>query len=442
VVAGQAQLDQIVQDLVAATLTRRPTTVDAWDYGWCVEEYRRSNRAAITHDASTTVQLSPEGVASLEKAMQAFLKVPAIRERYQTEELWGVVARAVGTLPMATTGDILSGLIGDRLRQLTAPPESVVVVPVANLDPGRSPLEIGPLLIGRPGADWRECLKRRTGGNEPTPTKKPWWDSLDPKDDDVVLLAHFGRSQLDRALSDTEDALETLVAIALVLEPDLDGRDLYSLRGDAHRPGIRGLVVDRKSLGSSARVAPSVFRELGAEVLVSGVLGAAVTHRWYGGDPFPIRELLHDERIAEAQRHLMGQSRVHRRLRVAARWHAKAHWSLEVEDAVLALGIAFESLLSESNPSPGRVLGERFALLSPIASERPERYRLFMKEYYSARSSIAHGAKGSDVDYLFARRMAKDLRDTFRRLSALANDQAIESEDALGAMFDRLKWGT
>lgn len=439
---GHEKLNHIVNDLVTAAQTRQPVQADAWDHGWGVEEYRRSNRAAMTHDASIAVRMSPEGVASFEKAMQAFLKVPAIRERYDADELWGVVAREIGTLPMAATADVLRELIGERLRQLTSPPDSLVVVPVANLSPGASLLEIGPLLIGRPGPEWREHLRQRTGREDPSPARKPWWDSLELKDEDVVLLAHIGKSQFDRAFREAEDALENLLAIALVLEPDLDARGLFSLRGDALRPGIRGLVVDRKSLGGTAHLAPIVFRDLGADVLVSGVFGSTVTHRWYGGDPFPVGNLLHDERLAEAKRLLVGQSSVHRRLRVAARWHAKAHWSLEVEDAVLALGIAFESLLSENSPGPGRALADRFALLASTASDRPGRYRLFIKEYYSARSSIAHGAKGSEVDYRFARRMAKDVRDTFLRIAALTKDQGVESEDDLAAMFDRLKWGT
>jgi hypothetical protein len=260
-------------------------------------------------------------------------------------------------------------------------------------------------------------------------------------EEDVVLLAHFGPSQFDRAFRDTQESLENLVSLALVLEPDLDGQRLYSLRGDAHRPGIRGLVVDRQSLSSWVQVSPSLSRDLGAEIVLSGAFGSTVTHRWYGGDPFPLNALLGVDRLAEAQRVLLGRSNVHRRLQVAARWHAKAHWSLDVEDAVLALGIAFESLLSEANPSSGRVLGDRFALLAPSASERAARYRLFTKEYYSARSSIAHGAKRSDVDHLFARRMAKDLRDTFRRIANLTMAETIGSEEAFGQMFDNMKWG-
>jgi hypothetical protein len=43
--------------------------------------------------------------------------------------------------------------------------------------------------------------------------------------------------------------------------------------------------------------------------------------------------------------------------------------------------IAFDSLLSESSPSPGRVLSERFALLAVSPEERSRRYKLFLKDY-------------------------------------------------------------
>ncbi len=346
---------------------------------------------------------------------------------------------------MPSSAMALAGNVDERLNRLITPPDSMVVVPIANLNPGDNLIEVGPLLIGRLSDAWRTRMKALGGGQEPPPgTRQPWWHSLrnDSKERDIVLLAHFGRSQLDRAFRDAEEVFEGLVALALVLEPDLDGRQLFSLRGDSHRPGIRGLAVDRQSLQNSAKASPDLFRELGAEVLVSGLLGTNVTHHWYGEEPFPLQELLDSIRLAEAGRLLTGQTSVHSRLRLAARWHAKAYWSSEVDDAVLALGIGFEALLSESNPSPGRVLGERFAFLAQVPSERQTRYKLFLSEYYAARSSVAHGAKRTNVDGKFVRDMAKDLRQTFITIAALTKTNSVESEDAYGRMFDALKWGT
>jgi hypothetical protein len=442
---ASGHLDQVAKDLVNAALEREFTSAEAWDYGWCIAKYRCSERAAIRHDSARQVHLSAEGVVAYERAMNHLLKLAGVRDMYNTEELWGVLAGMIGTLPMPSTPAALVGLITDRLKRLTAPPDSLVIVPIANLNPGKVLIEAGSLLIGRLGEEWRTRLTERAGGQTPfSDGKQPWWNSLtdESKEDDVVLLAHFGRSQLNRAFRDAEEAFENLVALALVLEQDLDGRRLYSLRGDSHRPGIRGLSVDRQSLQNSAKTSPRLSRDLAAEVLVSGVSGVEVRQHWYCENPFPLQELLEGERLAEAQRLLTGRTSVHNRLRLAARWHAKAYWSSEIEDAVLALGIGFEALLSEGNPSPGRVLGERFAFLEPMPADRPTRYKLFTGEYYAARSSIAHGAKRTSIDGDFARGMAKELRRTFLRIASLTRAQSVESEDAYVRMFDTLKWGS
>jgi hypothetical protein len=154
-----------------------------------------------------------------------------------------------------------------------------------------------------------------------------------------------------------------------------------------------------------------------------------------------LADLLQGDRLGEITRVLAGRSKVNRRLQIAARWHAKAYWSLEPEDAILALGIAFDSLLSEARPSPGRVLAERFAFLASAPKERPGRYRLFMNEYYAARSSVAHGAGKRAISAAFERKMAADLRVTIRQIAQLICSSAVESEEAYSQMFDNMKWG-
>lgn len=438
-------LGEIASLLVGAALTRQFTSVDAWDYGWSKQEYRRSSRAALGHDASRRVQLSRDGVDGLERAMQLLLKQRTVRESYDAEELWGVVAGLIGRLPMLSEVAMLERDVHARLAALIVPPESVVVMPIANLDPGNSPIDVGPLLLGRLGDGWRERLRTRAKGTGSLHAGTgPWWHSLTgiDRESDVVLLAHFGRLQLGRAVQDAEEGFENLVALALVLEPDLDGRELFSLRGDSHRPGIRGLAVDRQALRATTKSSPTLTRELLADVFVSGVLGANVSHRAYGERPFPLHQLLNGHRLADAQFILTSHASPQLRLKVAARWHAKAYWSSGVEDAVLALGIAFEALLSEGNPSPGRVLSERFAFLAREPSERPARYRLFNQEYYPARSSVAHGSKKRSIDYRFVRGMAADLRHTFAKIASLIKANAVESESGYNQMFDALKWGT
>lgn len=435
----------ISDNLVLAALTRRTASQEAWNYGWCLRDYRWSAEAAITHSTSANVRLSANGVQSIETAMQSLLHLPSVRELYDPKEVWGLVASIVGSLPLTDDPDVLRARVDERLFTLTVPPDSCVIVPIANLDPGAAVIEVGSLFVGRFGDDWRNLLKLRARGSKLLSCGDECWWASQPTDgagDDLVLMSYFGRSQLGRAFREAEETFENLIALALALEPDLDGTGLYSLRGDSHRPGIRGLAVDRQGLQRAPKALPTLNRELGSDVVIDDILGPRVTHHWYGEKPFPLHQLLSGDRIDEVRRLLVGQTSVHHRVRVAARWHAKAYWSHASEDAVLALGIAFDSLLSESTPSPGRVLAERFAFLSPSVEERPLRYKLFIGEYYSARSSIAHGRKKGTIDAKFVRRMATDVRYIFRKLASLAKAEGLESEDALAKMFEKIKWGT
>jgi hypothetical protein len=68
-------LTAIAKDLVDAALTRQFTSVEAWDHGWCVAEYRRSARAALSHDAERRVHLSAEGVEAFERGMYQLLRL-------------------------------------------------------------------------------------------------------------------------------------------------------------------------------------------------------------------------------------------------------------------------------------------------------------------------------------------------------------------------------
>jgi hypothetical protein len=276
---------------------------------------------------------------------------------------------------------------------------------------------------------------------------EPWWMSTSghgpqPLGSPPILLAYTARTQLDRAIEDASEAFEDLTSITLMMQLDLDAVSLYSLRGDANRPGIRGLVVDREALAKAAENDPQISREHGSPVLVDGVFGQAITFHWYSENPFPLEQLLAPaEKRAVAERLILGSAAVHNRLRVAARWHAKAHWSIDLADAVLALGVCFDAMLSEKGPSPGRVLSERFALLDPVRSRRRRRYRQFQDEYYPARSAVAHGAKSRTHDTVFVRGMAQEARWVFQRIVQITETVGAGTEDEYNDMYENLKWG-
>jgi hypothetical protein len=257
-----------------------------------------------------------------------------------------------------------------------------------------------------------------------------------------MTLAYQCRTQFGRAVHEAEEAFNDAIAIGLALEADLNAPSLYSLRGDAYRPGTRGLVLDRAALAEVGKTVPQIQRELGAATIVTSGFEKVLIHRWYGEHPFPVERLLADPvRRDTVERILTNPTAVHRRLRVAARWHAKAHWSSDVEDAVLALGICFDAMLTEQGPSPGRALADRYAFLVSDPVRRRARFKEFQSEFYPARSSVAHGAKKKSIDAGFVRRLAREARTTFCRILELSDTHQIMTEDDYDQLFASLKWG-
>ena len=436
-------LSQIVKALVCAANGRTFASLKPWNYGWSQPDYRRCPTAAIVHDEDNSVTLQPEAVQGFEEAMRVLLQFQLIRRSYEEDELWSLVASLVGTLSMQASPADLATAIESGLKRILNPPDSLVVLPVANIAQPLDIIEVGPLIIG-PFARLEKRIRTKTGRRPLTMEgNKPWWmpaPDAEPRTaaNEPVLLAYTGCGQLGRATDDAEQALEDLVSIALMLQPDLNALSLFSLRGDVNRPGTRGLVIDRQSLFEMSTSAPQLKRELTSPVYVDGVLGPNLHWGWYSENPFPLEELL---TRSDTRAILLGRTAILQRLRVAARWHGKAHWASDLSDAVLALGISFDSMLTEEGPSPGRVISERFALLDPDPDQRRRRYRKFQGEYYAARSAIAHGARGSSVAAELVRAMAQEARWVFRQILDLSQRLGISTEKEYNQMYESLKWG-
>jgi hypothetical protein len=254
-----------------------------------------------------------------------------------------------------------------------------------------------------------------------------------------VVYGAWTNANRSRAEEIAEERLEETIALTLLLEDDLDARELFSGRGDAHRPGVRGLVIDRGAIGSLKEAEG----DLVAHVVIHGPMGLAVSAGWWGDNPYPLALLLMQaHRRDTIDRIVTTDSSVGRRLAIAASWYAKSHWSRRAEDAVLALGIAFDGLLGDRAGLPGRVLADRFALLEPDPVRRAERAKRF-GDLYSARSAIAHGGRSSALDEKhYSRAMARDVRWAASRVLTLVQAFDIRSEEGYRALFEDLKWGT
>ncbi|HEX4961974.1 MAG TPA: hypothetical protein VF173_14125 [Thermoanaerobaculia bacterium] len=434
----------IAEGLLQAALGRELSSQKAWDYGWCLEEHRRSSEAALTHDETHSVVLTTGAVAALEAATIALLRQPAVVNLYDPEEFWSIVAGLIGTLPLDLDESGLKPLIDARLQRLLSPPPATVLFPVSHIAMPSGCLQIGPLKIGAAKSVWAslpESVQKDIA--EKTSLADIWWgEALEGSPNDLILCAYTTRSQLGRAYHDAAEDFDDLVSLALMFEANLDELELYSLRGDVYRPGVRGIKTDRHALGEAVARDSKLGRELAATILTTGIFGPSTSLHWLGESTFPLERLLAVNAIRERATFLLSTSTsVTRRLRLAARWHAKAHWSTEIDDAVLALGISFDVLLKEKGNSPGRVHAERFAFLVPDPEERRRRYKRFQGEYYAARSAVAHGGRSSATDAAFVRRMAADVRAIFYRLVDHVQTRAIQTDAEYDTLFDELKWG-
>jgi hypothetical protein len=254
-----------------------------------------------------------------------------------------------------------------------------------------------------------------------------------------VLYGAWAMAQASRARHLAEQRFEETVALALLLEPDLTSLELYSGRGDSHRPGIRGLVVDREALVSLKEAS----KELAAHIVVTGPIREHRSTHWWGNRPFPLARLLERPSRSESIDAIVGsEGSVSRRLAIAATWYAQSHWSKRTEDAVLGLGIAFDALLGDRSGLPGRVIADRFASLEPEPKLRAERAKRF-GELYAARSAVAHGGRPREIDEdHFSRAMAADVRWAALKILGLIRTFNIRSEEAYRALYEDLKWGT
>lgn len=447
-------IDQVADKLLPAAKERKPVQgIKAWNYGWSVEEYRRSARAAIDNGQGEIVQLTPQSVTSFEEGVAALLKRSEISQYWDAEELWGLVASLVASLPWDLGESELRSIIKARLSLLVSPGPSLVAFPLANVQWKREPMTIADCVLGVIGSEWLDTIVAEAKGRPTIDLIEglPWWlqastvlSKSAEGSETIVGMAAWLPAQRGRAFDLARERFETVLSLTLILEPNLEDRQLYSGRGDSHRPGIRGLTIDRQSISPRESSVPDkLSRELAAETYQSGLLGSTTGVHWYGEKPFPLDELLSQrERKKVVEELVIGVSSMHGRFRTAARWYAKAHWSLGQEDAVLSLGIALDALLGEKSGSPGRVVADRFALLERNPAERADKAKLFNK-LYSARSSVAHGARAKELDEpYFARRMAASVQWVVKQLLARMQAVNARSEDDHRRIFDDLKWGT
>lgn len=341
-----------------------------------------------------------------------------------------------------TPADVQQGL-----ERLLGSGPVLVAMPLANVVWEGGPHATKDFVIGIASHEWTEAVvaHRAERPGLPTPVKGVWW--LDPtrshwQRGTVPLFATWITGKRgQRAVTAAIERFDELVSLCLLADEHPEGRGLYSGRGASHRPGARGLTVDRPNL---MRLVDSdnadAIGVVWADILVGDEFGGGIHRHWYGEDPFPLEQLLNGEFQSKMLSHLTTDSNVGHRFRTAARWYGKAHWAESSEDHMLALGIAIDALLGEQSGVPGREIADRFALLGP-PRERPERARR-MNKIYKARSAVAHGGTPSVVeDVHFLRGVECDVRWCARALHEVSLTRHAKTAKDIQKLFADLKWG-
>lgn len=415
---------------------------EPWAYGWGYEGYRRSGRAALP-SKDGPVTLTAAGLAAFESAMVSLLRESAIRSRWNPEEFWRLVSSLI--VAASSEPDKVKMLELNIGRVRTAGPALTLAL-VANVIWARPPMAFGNAVIGNAnrrllaavndnargrcligdeiGVSWlkEQVLSRRTPSGAPRP----------------VAMACWTDGQGELAIDGFERQLRNLVDLSMLLERDLKANEVFR-RGDANRPGIRGLKLDRGAVQRG--MGESGSGELGSVFVTTTNLGTGQRAQWFGTEPFPLGKLLGQIYLERAVRSCLADDPMSNRIRVAARWFSEAFYSTGPDDASLALGVAMDALVSGQRALPGSAMADRFALLS----DDPQSRGALVKEYldlYSVRSSVAHGGHSSKLgDADFLERYMSAVHWAAWRSLALRNEFAPSSEKSVDFLFNDLRWG-
>ncbi|MFJ6794369.1 hypothetical protein [Streptomyces sp. NPDC091268] len=437
-------MDKALQRAVELTLTAAQgvtaySGVHPWNYGWCNETYRRSNAAAVS-SPSGAAQMSAEAVGRLEELHKLLASNAKVRDRWDLEELWGVLATLVAAVSASENPPSSAERYIGHVMQAGS---TLVVFPVANLRWDGEPLRVTrKSVIGVLNEEFCAAIQDLGQQSETTANHiSKYVRNLGHKFP-CVGFATIVRGQKKLAQEQARRSFRLVVDVALMLATEKDRRNLWSMRGSHNRPGIRGLSMDRAATEAGLR-ASGFDSELFSRPLLIDDNGPSSTVSWFSADPLPLESLFEDEQLHEAVRLcLSDEAPVLKRLAVAARWYAESYWSESNDDAALAAGVALDALIGSTSALPGRSMRERYALLEADPTERSAR-AIEHAEIYTARSLVAHGGTSQKVDDVaFIRAMQDSVTWAAWRLIAMHRDLQVANNKDLEAVLDGLRWGT
>jgi hypothetical protein len=336
---------------------------EPWDYGWFLPEYRASASAALV-GASGPVTIGPEGRPAFEEAVDLLARESRVRERWDSQELWGIVAALV--VRAAESGEA-AATITTGVRELRSADAMLILMALANVVPPETPLIVADCVFGRGDDAFRRVVNAVSNGRctAMPETLERVVGAYATTRDELAVCGTWSAGQSAFGVERAESHIRGILDVALLLEPAPETLGLHSLRGPTNRPGIRGIALHRPAV-EAALGANSASSELVAKIAVVTRAGVADHVHWHSADPVPLETLIPDDaRRVRIERCVLDDSSISRRIRLAARWYAEAHWESASVDALLALGIAIDALIGTRSGLPGRAMRERFALLEP-----------------------------------------------------------------------------
>jgi len=431
-------LQRAVCQLEPAKTERTP-----WLYGWSIEEYRRSSEAALS-SAGGLVTLDPAGLTDFETAMRQLISEPAIKRRWDPSYLWGDVA---ALLVHASESDDPAEVIATELERLRTCGEALVMVPIANVSWDADPVPLADGVVGVLDDRLMAAVDTLANGRTDSSANaaRTWVDEVRKRHEgpgDLVVLVTWTDEQASRAREVAEQRVIDLCSLALLFEPNPGAHEMWSLRGDANRPGVRGLTSDRRALEHLLESHPAGQLELFSEPLVLDDRGDRRRMRnWYSVSPVPLAALVQNNCPGSIDRCIRSCDSIPSRLRVAARWYSEAHWAADAHDAALALGVALDAMVGAREGLPGQVLATRFAYLDPDVKQRRSRVARW-NDIYRVRSAVAHGGTSSRLaDATFLREIASEVVWTSHRLLVLDDRFAPVAEKNFEDAMTRLRLG-
>ncbi|MGW2520016.1 hypothetical protein ACWC09_23960 [Streptomyces sp. NPDC001617] len=425
--------------LVAVAAAEDSDNPRPWDYGWCSESYRHSQAAAIS-SPNGSVRLSIEGVERLEELHALLAKQSQVRDRWNLEELWGFLATLIA---FAYKSDEKEKVARGLLARIIYTEPSLVVFPVSNIAWSGEPLRVGKKnVIGLLDDAFLDAVQNLGGRAQAHKDRIAAYVSELKHREPRVGFAALVPGQRGKARKQAARNLQVLVDLTMMLVTNKGDRNLWSLRGDTNRPGLRGITLDRKAIEAGLRESGD-HAELISNPLVVDAIGSNGGIQWRGEEPIPLKELLADHPLYNAVEKCLAQENSFlRRLHVAARWFAESYWASAQDDAALAAGVALDALLGSKSALPGRAMKERYALLEPDPRARSERAKEY-EEIYSARSVVAHGGEVRKLsEGNFLREMQDSVTWTAWRLLDAHATFSISAEKEFESLFEEIRWGT